>query len=1081
MMLPLRQTLSAAALIALVSSLTMRAHAAPIFLDDEAESSTNIAWDLPRPTAPQTLVFDYKDAKNFYALDVTPTDATFSRVLAGTKKTLNSAPVKWQAKNEVVLQRRPWLMQLVVDDEIALRGFDASFDAGKIGGAPAGWGELRVQPLEAVRFDDDFTRLTGAGDDLWKTTGQWALSTSSEHISEKNANMSSNPFAYQVTSPKSESLATTGRWFWDSYDARVAVRPGGSGQIGVAAYVKDAKNYLAFRWSSEEGADGNGARQLVRVTDGKTTVLAQGKGAFLPKQWYKLGLRTSPGYIEAILDGVPVLRANNEALGQGGVGLWAKDMDAAEFDDVEVRSYDFLRTSFSDNGAWERAGGQWTLANGVASGGSNKDAHGLLVTGARDWDGYRAHISAQLKPGATLGYAVGVRDAKNYTAFQIASDNKARIVRVVNGASKTLFEGEANLSEQTNKDGFARFQIDARNGALRVKAGDQLIAQASAPGLTNGRFGLIAQGDGPASIAFKDAVIYFPPPPAPPKVASKMEDDAYMVGWASPTGAWPPSPGPGGLEFWNTGDFFGDTTLDFPWRASWPDKSKFEVALRAKRGDFDSGYLLRAIANKEAKKLDWTLLRGDKTLASAAMPFADLPDADSPEGGMLHLQMTSNGLMLLAGENPVLSYLDPAPPRGTSLGVRSSGVRVRAEKLAATTANRDDYTFTEAPVDFYAPSGRWNVFSRWPCYGDWSFFGGTGRHPTLWSKRTYGGDIVAEFYAHPQMDLPKEPGYSHPGDLNVSICGDGKNPASGYSFIVSGRANTATQIMRGDKVVAERRDEDAFFHNTINHNMAWHKTWFYIRASARAAKKDGVDGVMITLMRDEKKLLEFFDADPLPLYKEGGRVAFWTLDSTMMIARAKIEAEKLGLRALPQGLMEAAYVDLNEAPKAGGLAPVSVVETEVKTAIVEAGAANWTITNPVSGGIFAVDLNRAPLTATPATKFALNAAMPDDVKVDLYVEIDGQWHTIQWSGGQKPDPMAPTLTALSKTGEGNRYSADIGAALAKEFPGQKEWKVTKLRIGAMQGDPYRWIGFDGNGMDASYRIANLDWSGVELN
>lgn len=1045
-------------------------HAAPQFLDDAAEPSTNVAWDMPRPTDAQTLIFDYKDAKNFYALDLAPDKATFSRTVAGASKVLSSAPVKWNAKNEVVLQRRPWLMQLVVDDDIALRSFDATFDKGKIGAPPADWGELRVQPLEPVRFDDDFTRAAGQGDELWKTVGKWQLSTSSEHISQKNASMSSNPFAYQVVTPNAESLATTGRWFWDSYDARTAVRPGGAGQVGVAAYVKDAKNYLAFRWSSEEGES---ARQLVRVTDGVTKVLAQGKGAFLPKQWYQLGLRTSPGYVEAILDGVPVLRANNEALGQGGVGLWAKNMDAAEFDDVQVRSYDFLRTAFADNGAWERATGKWDLANGVASGQDEGGAGALLVTGARDWDGYRAHISAQLKPGATLGYAVGVRDAKNYTAFEIAPDKKARIVRVTNGTRQTLFEGATDLSAQTDKDGYTRFQIDARNGGLRVKAGDQLIAQASAPNLTNGRFGLIAQSATP--LAFKDAVIYFPPPPAPPTVATKMEDDPWMVGWASASGDWPPTPGADGLEFWNVGELFGDTTLDFPWKSSW-QAGNFDVALRAKRGEFNSGYLLRGTIDKTNNKLDWKLMRGDKTLAEAPMPYAALPGIDAPEGGLLHLQMAGNGLMLLAGETPILSYLDPNPPTGTALAVRSSGFRVRTEKLAATTANRDDYTFTEAPVDFYAPSGRWNVFSRWPCYGDWSFFGGTGRHPTLWSKRTYGGDVTAEFYAHPQMDLPKEPGYSHPGDLNVSLCGDGKNPASGYSFIIAGDNNTATKIMRGDKVVAERTDDKATFHNTINHNMNWHRAWFYIRAATRATKRDGKDGVLVSLKMDamgQSLDMEYFDADPLPLYQNGGRVAFWTLDSTMMIARARIEAEKMGTRSLPAGLIEAAYVDSKDAPVADGLAPVAVVETDIKTAIVAPGNGNWTITNPVAGGIFAVDLNRAPLTATPATKFSMNASIPAGVKVDLYAMIDGQWHTIAISGDQKPDPMAPTLGAMKNAG--NAYSFDIGAALTREFPGQKEWKVDTLRLGAMQGNPYRWIGFDGNDMNANYRIANLSW------
>ena len=717
MFAPFRLALVSLTLCALI---VPKAHAAPQFLDDEAETSTDIAWTMPKPAAPQTLVFDYQDAKNFYALEVSPANATFSLVKAGIKKVLVSAPVAWNASNQIVLQRRPWLMQLVVNDEIAVRGFDAGFTDGKIGAAPAGWTEVRVQPLEEVRFDDDFTRLGGTGDELWKTQGQWKLSAASTKITDQTVNMSSNPFAFQAVAPAGEAFATTGRWFWDSYDARVAVRPGDSGEIGVAAYVKDPKNYLAFRWNSAEGPN---ARQLVRVQNGVATVLAQGKGAFIPKQWYQLGLRTSPGYVEAILDGVPVLRAANEALGQGGVGLWAKNMSAAEFDDVEVRSYDFLRTAFADNGAWERATGKWTLKNGVAAG-ADDGASGanLLVTGARDWDGYRAHISAKMSAGATLGYAVGVRDLKNYTLFQVSPDQTARIVRVQDGQSKTLFEGKTDLSEQTAKDGFARFQIDARNGALTVRAGSQLVAQASAPGLTNGRFALMTKSAQP--VAFKDAVIYFPPPPEAAKVATKMEDDPYMIGWASASGQWPPTPGPGGLEFWNAGEFFGDFTLDFPWRASW--RGTFDVALRAKRGDFDSGYLLQAQADAPAKPEDktitWKLSRAGKTLASATLKLADLPDVSSPDGGMLHLQMAGNGLMLLAGETPILSYLDPSPPTGTALGVRSSGFRVRSDKMEATSANRDDYTFTQAPVDFYAPSGKWNVFSRWPCYGDWSFF-----------------------------------------------------------------------------------------------------------------------------------------------------------------------------------------------------------------------------------------------------------------------------------------------------------------------------------------------------------------------
>ena len=132
-----------------------------------------------------------------------------------------------------------------------------------------------------------------------------------------------------------------------------------------------------------------------------------------------------------------------------------------------------------------------------------------------------------------------------------------------------------------------------------------------------------------------------------------------------------------------------------------------------------------------------------------------------------------------------------------------------------------------------------------------------------------------------------------------------------------------------------------------------------------AATKDGKNGVLVSLFINDEKMLDFFDDNPLPGYNDGGRVAFWTLDSTMMIARARIEAAHLGTRALPQGLIEAAYNSDQAAPlKNGELAPLPVMETGVKTAVVEPDKTGWTITNPVSGGIFAVDLNGVSMAAT---------------------------------------------------------------------------------------------------------------------
>lgn len=1021
--------------------LSSRSQAAPQFLDDEAERSCNVSFALQKGATGQfTLSFDVQDAKNGYILRATPAGASFALLQNGALKTLASGPVAWNTQNNVTLQRRPWSMRLLVNDRVVLTAYDATFNSGKIGAETQGWSwkDARVQPVEPIRFDDDFTRAGREGDDSWNTSsGKWQLSASSTHVNANNASMSSNPFAFVATAPKTMALATTGRKFWDSYDARVAVRPAGKGAVGIAAYVQDPKNYFAFLWG---GAEGSTSRRIVRVQNGVPKVLASAPGAFLPRQWYEIGLRTSPGYLEAMIDGSPVLRVRDDSLGQGGVGLIAQNIDAASFDDVRVRSYDFYRQNLSAaNGAWKSRGA-------------------FRLTGRSDWDGYRLVAPVKLAPNGAMGLVTGFKDEKNYSIFRAAAagasvpyKGRAQLVQVQNGASQVL--SDAPFPAELLKS--PRVTLAAQSGALSVSVGDKVVAQAARSGLTRGLTGVwnaAAFGD--------ETVLYFPPLPDPPKVADRMEDDAYMVGWASPTGEWPPVATDAGLEFWNTGEFFGDASLQFPWRSAY--KGTFEVALRAARGKFNSGYILRGQSSDDRKSVNWALWRGDKKLGSATVPLKS--SAESEEGTPFRIALQGEGVLLFAGGEPVLSVLDVTPPAGHTIAVRSQGFRVRAERLRAQSVNRDDYTFSGAPTDFYAPQGNWSIFSRWPCYGDWSFFGGTGVAPVLWSKRSYSGDVVAEMYAHPQMVLPKEPGYTHPGDLNLTLCGDGKTLSSGYSFVVAGWDNTRSRLMRGTQVLAENTSQNAYFQETINHNMRWHRKWFYIRAEARRAVKDGKAGVQLTLTLDDTPILSAFDPNPLPAWEKGGRVAMWTVDSTMMVARAKIEAEKLGLKALPAGMLDSTPTKL-----AAAGAPQPVVAGDDASALVSAEQGGWRIKNPASGGIFAVKLNDKILDVKPQSHLEIVADIPQGVKVDAYVTIDGMAHTVQLTGPQRPDAAAPSLGNMVRSG--SKWTFDLGAALEKEFPGQKSWKIEQLTLGARYGDAYRWLGFDGNPLGASYKMS----------
>ena len=185
------------------------------------------------------------------------------------------------------------------------------------------------------------------------------------------------------------------------------------------------------------------------------------------------------------------------------------------------------------------------------------------------------------------------------------------------------------------------------------------------------------------------------------------------------------------------------------------------------------------------------------------------------------MQLEGRGVLFFADGKPVMSYVvpekDAASTRETKLAARSSGFRLSARDLKAVSENRDDYTFNDAPVDWYAPQGEWSVISRWPCYADWSFFGGSGLSPVLWSKREYSGDTVVEYYAHNQMDLPKEPGYSAPGNLNVTLFGDGKNPTSGYSFVIAGWDNTSTRLVQRHQNAGRKQQRCRAFHPPDQH------------------------------------------------------------------------------------------------------------------------------------------------------------------------------------------------------------------------------------------------------------------------
>jgi hypothetical protein len=1062
------------------------------FLEDAAEPQFDLSFQAtPAASGSLTLVFDTKDARNFYSLELAATSATartatLKSTLDGVEHKLASDSVKIAPGSAITLQRRPWLMRVLIDKAVVLTAYDAALKEGRIGFSTNGrwsYAQPRVQPVEeSIYFNDDFTRLSGQSGE-WKTlAGDWKITAASERINQGNQDMSANPFSYQVAASHAPALVQTGRRFWDDFDASVSIRPAAQGTVGLATYVQDASNYIALLWSSRESGE---ARKLVAVENGRTTVLAKASGAYLPRQWYRIALRTSPGFVEAFIDGQPVFRVRSDAFGQGGIGLLAQGT-AANYDDVRVRSYPYFRQDFSGptGGAWTPDGGFWRADSGALNSAPKPGDGGAtrtLVAGDEGWSNYEFTASGKAGDAGGVGLMAGYRDGKNFLVYRWAGDKstlpfkgRAQLLQYKDGKAQILSDAPA---PSPDSDGYARVTVRFVSGAVTVLSQGDIVAQAADEDLQAGRPGLWAQGA--PVVSFREVVMFLPPEPDPPKVAPRFEGDALMVGWASPAGEWPPRRTDAGLEFWNTGEFFGDGSVEYIWRPTLNADGTWELALRAKDGDFESGTIVR-VEGKDALKI--SLLRGGTVLKSGEVTLKQLnaSDANPPK---LRVEMEGRAILVSANATPVLSYL-PEPgastPSGTKIAVRARKFIVQAKDLRATSANRDDYTFSEAPTDWYAPQGTWSVFHRWPCYSDWSFFGGTGTAPMIWSKRPYSGDTVVEFYSHPQMNLPKEIGYAHPGDLNVTLCGDGKSLASGYSFVLAGWFNTKTAILKGNTVVAQTDSApNATFDRPINQNSYFHRKWFYIRAEARRETRGEQNGVHLKYFVDNQLMCEYFDPNPPRAFEDGGRVAFWTVGGAMMIARAKIESQNPGALALPDGLLDAADQNVGTANSGDAFAPQPVAMDGQPSALVEKQADGWKITDPNSGGIFDVEWKRgagSTLHVTPDSKLECDAMLPADVKVDAYLTIDGVKHLVEISGGQRRDARVKKLGAATLSpAEGNwkHISFALGDALKKLYPQASSWTIDKIEFGALHGDEYRWAGFFGNPLGASYEVKNL--------
>ena len=217
-----------------------------------------------------------------------------------------------------------------------------------------------------------------------------------------------------------------------------------------------------------------------------------------------------------------------------------------------------------------------------------------------------------------------------------------------------------------------------------------------------------------------------------------------------------------------------------------------------------------------------------------------------------------------------------------------SGTMPNLKNVEIESSHVYDYTFTNAPTDWWVQSGIWEMTNRWACSPGWSWFGGRSNGEetaTVWNKRHFKGDMSLHFYFAFKHKLPQVPELwrYRLADAGVTICGDGKNIDTGYTMIIGADNNTRTLFLRRNKIVHESRAVNALFPTVADGypedlNLL-HRRWWYVRINKMGPKVEWwLDNNLI-----------FTCKDPRPL--DTGQIALWTFNNGIMLSRVQIYYE----------------------------------------------------------------------------------------------------------------------------------------------------------------------------------------------
>jgi len=762
-------------------------------------------------------------------------------------------------------------------------------------------------------------------------------------------------------------------------------------------------------------------------------------------------------------------------VGVGSSGRYVASKPSAQPVDPPFVTDDFTREAEA-MGLWETSGGDFVntmipAEGAVASMSTNpfslhveSEGDAVATTGYWFWDSYIVRLNVKPIATASVELRAWVQDDANYLALRwepgdADTPGARRLVLVRDGVERVLDQAPGGYLPGE----WYRMELRVTPGRVEALIDREATLAANTPALAQGAVGLaLASGD-----AYFDDLLVAPPGyrEAPPHINPVFLTDEVMIKEELyiPSGFWRAGDESG--QYWHWGEFFDDARVTIPVDLLTADG--LGVLLRSDGANVGAGY-----------RVDLALSDGQVaiSLARNGTPVASETTAMEAEEPMV-VTVAGDAVTVTQGGRALMRHADPEPLSGHQvalLDAPNSAVNV----VNVQSDHFEDYIFDRAPTDWFAGKGTWGVTSRWPCTPDWTFYGGAGvENPLVWSKHTYNGDMVLEWFGAIESDNVNRIRYMHPSDINTTICGDGKSLRSGYSFILGGWNNSKSAILRNGEVVAETTD--VVLPDPNARDLTAHRAWSRIRIEKF--------GNHISMYYEKKLVLEYTDPDPLP----GGRIGLWSFHNEPVAGRVRLwysdegapsvvrkpEVRVTQLEPVKRAADATEIFDdfEQDAGEWGPLDDSSAAFLALDSEGAQGDGSCLRVTNQQEGESFAVAAVTTPFEVTKWPRLSFDYRFSPDAHVNLYLRIDDRWQAVTLSAEQMPWDGVPVIGEVpdfTADGQWHHAEVDLQAGLQEAYEGFIPATVTQVAFSA-PWESYVLCGIGGNGRGATYWIDNF--------